>query len=531
MNDNLKKAVHKNLYTCHDDNNIPQLVRKSYMIENDQSKQIFKKPIPRICNNKELFQNNNGKENTIISRSRSIEMTGVIREDTKSYIKHEIARNNYKSIYGVHNFTKISAMSKDPENHNGLKPKIYNKGLTGSLAKSNIHSHFDHEKDIYVKTNPKEVINKVNILKIEPKNELKDLQLDKNNLVKEPLKTLEENKNISLSDQPGHHSKLLNTIYVNQNIQAKVEAYKKYILCNPLNLMQQKTNFDVALTNITNTKQIVKKKLDDKTEDIKIKESINYNNPPHTNSSSSRKKWCVNDFEVGRPLGRGKFGNVYLAREKQTKFIVALKVLFKNSLAEANIEHQVRREIEIQSHLRHPNILKLYGYFYDSSKVYLILEHAPQGELYKKLKECKRFEKTISANYVYQIADALKYCHAKNVIHRDIKPENLLLGMNGDIKLADFGWSVHAPDSKRATLCGTIDYLSPEMILSLPHDSAVDLWCLGVLCYEFLAGNPPFYSTKVNDTYAKITRVLYTFPCDGFDDGSRDLIKSVKKLL
>ena len=85
-----------------------------------------------------------------------------------------------------------------------------------------------------------------------------------------------------------------------------------------------------------------------------------------------------NDYSfTGRPLGRGKFGNVYLAREKETKFVIALKVLFKKQIANQGIEHQVRREIEIQSHLRHQNILRMYGFFHDDARIYLILEYAP----------------------------------------------------------------------------------------------------------------------------------------------------------
>lgn len=90
-----------------------------------------------------------------------------------------------------------------------------------------------------------------------------------------------------------------------------------------------------------------------------------------------KKKWSLINFDIGRPLGRGKFGNVYLAREKDTKFVIALKVLFKKQIADQGIEHQVRREIEIQSHLRHPNILRMYGFFHDEARIYLILEYAP----------------------------------------------------------------------------------------------------------------------------------------------------------
>lgn len=114
-------------------------------------------------------------------------------------------------------------------------------------------------------------------------------------------------------------------------------------------------------------------------------------------TSNKKKQWKISDFEIGKPLGRGKFGNVYLAREKRTKYIVALKVLYKEQLKKENVEHQLRREIEIQSHLRHRNILRLYGYFYDEKRVYLILEYAKGGELYKKLQERQRFDEEESA--------------------------------------------------------------------------------------------------------------------------------------
>lgn len=209
-------------------------------------------------------------------------------------------------------------------------------------------------------------------------------------------------------------------------------------------------------------------------------------------TQDARKKatpWELCNFDIGRPLGRGKFGNVYLAREKNTKFVVALKVMFKKQIHHNNVEHQVRREIEIQSHLRHPNILRLYGYFHDAARIYLILEYAPKGALYLELKSQpnKRFDEKRTASYVFSLADALSYLHDRDVIHRDIKPENLLLGHDGnrfiftycstnlqffilsiiflfagELKIADFGWSVHEPNSARTTLCGTVDYLPPE---------------------------------------------------------------------
>eukprot|EP00741_Cyanophora_paradoxa_P014279 tig00020780_g13771.t1 len=171
-----------------------------------------------------------------------------------------------------------------------------------------------------------------------------------------------------------------------------------------------------------------------------------------SSSRDSGRKWQVNDFDIGKALGRGKFGSVYLAREKRTKYIVALKVLFKQQLQKAGVEHQLRREIEIQAHLRHPNILRLHGYFYDPSRVYLILEYASRGELYKELQRCGKFPERRTVDYILQLARALIYMHSKHVIHRDLKPENILISSTGELKIADFGWAVHAPNSRRTTL-------------------------------------------------------------------------------
>ncbi|PHH51850.1 Serine/threonine-protein kinase ark1 [Ceratocystis fimbriata CBS 114723] len=201
-------------------------------------------------------------------------------------------------------------------------------------------------------------------------------------------------------------------------------------------------------------------------------------------------------FEIGRPLGKGNLGRVYLARERERGFICALKVLHKNELHSNRAEKQTQREIEIQTRLYHPNILKLYGYFHDSRRIVLILEFAAKGELHKHLRKQGRFPELKTAQFIAQTASALQYLHRKNVIHRDIKPENILIGMHGEIKVSDFGWSVHSPGKKRSTFCGTLDYLPPEMvdpqISDYSHDVKVDIWSLGVLAYELLVGKPPF---------------------------------------
>ena len=227
------------------------------------------------------------------------------------------------------------------------------------------------------------------------------------------------------------------------------------------------------------------------------------------------KKFHLGMFEIGKPLGKGKFGRVYLVKERSTGFVCALKVLHKNELQQGKVEKQVRREIEIHSNLRHPNILRFYGHFHDSKRVFLILEFAGQGELFKHLRREDKFPEWKAAQYIAQMAAALKYLHKKHVMHRDIKPENILVGIHGEIKISDFGWSVHAPNNRRNTMCGTLDYLPPEMIKPGSQENyyneKVDLWSLGVLTYEFLVGQAPFEDTPVM-TQRRIARGEMTVP-------------------
>jgi aurora kinase len=245
---------------------------------------------------------------------------------------------------------------------------------------------------------------------------------------------------------------------------------------------------------------------------------------------STPRQWHLGMFDIGKPLGKGKFGRVYLAKERATGFVCALKVLHKSEIQQGKVEKQVRREIEIQTHLAHPNVLRLYGHFHDAKRIFLILEFASKGELYKHLRREQRFPEWKAAQYIAQMAAALKYLHKKHVMHRDIKPENILVGLHGELKIADFGWSVHAPNNRRNTMCGTLDYLPPEMLTRGGgkdnfYSEKVDLWSLGVLAYEFLVGEAPFEDTQVM-TQRKITRGEYTVP-NFVSPEAKDLIKRV----
>ena len=242
----------------------------------------------------------------------------------------------------------------------------------------------------------------------------------------------------------------------------------------------------------------------------------------------------LSSFDVGKKLGSGKYGHVYLARERVSGFIVALKQISLKQLDKDGMHHQLLREIEIQSHIRHVNVLRMYQFFVEGRFIYLVLEFAPRGQLYDHLLAEKRFSEKKTALFIGDLALAFHFCHTKHIIHRDIKPENLLLGFNNVVKIADFGWSVHAPRDRRQTMCGTLDYLPPEMVLNatgtrVMYDHTVDIWCLGVLMYEFLYGNPPFFVPDSEDplpTYRRIKAVDLRFPADiDVSEDAKDLIR------
>ncbi|KAJ1455947.1 serine/threonine-protein kinase aurora-3, partial [Pelagophyceae sp. CCMP2097] len=206
------------------------------------------------------------------------------------------------------------------------------------------------------------------------------------------------------------------------------------------------------------------------------------------------------DFEIGLVLGRGGYGKIYLARTRRGRFLCALKLVSVAKLEAKEMEAQMLQEIRIQSAAQHEHVLLQYAHFASTSHIYLVLEHAPGGDLHTRLlaRGGRGLAHASAALVTRQLSAAVAYCHAMHIIHRDIKAENILFDLAGRVKLGDFGWAVQS-SRRRQTYCGTLEYLAPEMVACYraaagrsTYDAAVDAWSVGVVLFEMLTGTTPF---------------------------------------
>ena len=221
------------------------------------------------------------------------------------------------------------------------------------------------------------------------------------------------------------------------------------------------------------------------------------------------------DFEFERRLGDGAFGQVWRVKNKQTQKAYALKQVPKEKVTK--MLGQFRREVFIMYELSHPHIIKLFNHFEDEKFFYLIMELAEGGNLFHKLYREKCFLERNAAQYFREVVLAVEYLHSHvpAIIHRDIKPENILLDKEGRIKLTDFGWSNYYSEDNptlRFTMCGTLEYLPPEIVTEKGHNTGADIWCLGILLFEMLTGSTPFNSKGKDQMMNNIITLKPKFP-------------------
>ncbi|XP_074281906.1 putative serine/threonine protein kinase IRE [Silene latifolia] len=253
---------------------------------------------------------------------------------------------------------------------------------------------------------------------------------------------------------------------------------------------------------------------------------------------STHARTSIEDFEIIKPISRGAYGRVFLAKKRATGDLFAIKVLKKADMIRKNAVESILAERDILITMRNPFVVRFYYSFTCKENLYLVMEYLNGGDLYSLLRNLGCLEEDMARIYIAEIVLALEYLHTLNVIHRDLKPDNLLIGPDGHIKLTDFGLSKvglinstndlsgpsvgssgflgdENPDSmldqpprreqrQKHAVVGTPDYLAPEILLGMGHGASADWWSVGVILFELLVGIPPFNAENPQQIFDNI---------------------------
>jgi len=229
--------------------------------------------------------------------------------------------------------------------------------------------------------------------------------------------------------------------------------------------------------------------------------------------NTSKTKVEKDDFIICKVLGRGGFGKVVQVTQKTTKEVYAMKVLHKDFLVQTGNVSYSLTERNILLKIRHPYIVSLHYAFQTKGKIYLVMDYMNGGPLFYHLRKEAMFSEDMVRFYAAQMALSLEHLHSLGIIHRDLKPENILLNGEGHIALTDFGFAKEDVfDNTSKTICGTIEYMAPEMIIGTGHGKSVDWWGLGILIYDMLTGSPPFQSKNRKTLENKIIKEKIKYP-------------------
>ena len=276
------------------------------------------------------------------------------------------------------------------------------------------------------------------------------------------------------------------------------------------NKYQNAVRLDVSDTNLDNP-------------DSKFNSNDNDNDQHLTNVKIS-----FSDFEPLKLLGRGSFGEVLLVRLKANKKLYAMKVLNKFVLKIKKQEIHTKTERDLMVKINCPFIVNIKSAFQDDKKLYLVSEFMQGGDMFYHMHDVQQFDNERTKFYIMEIVLALEFLHKNNMIYRDLKPENILLDDKGHIKLTDFGLSKIMEEStdKAFTICGTPQYLAPEVLKKQGYDKSVDWWSLGCIFYEMLTGKIPFPIKRGIKLNNKIYEQQINFTVY-INESARDLIKNL----
>lgn len=236
----------------------------------------------------------------------------------------------------------------------------------------------------------------------------------------------------------------------------------------------------------------------------------------------------VNDYDRIKAISSGAYGEVYLVRERDTFIYRAMKVVEKSVVVERKHVKYMIMERKVLNSISHVFLINLEASFKDNVYLYFILPFINGGELFTIIQKYGGLSENLGKFYAAQLVIGVEYLHHCSVIHRDIKPENILICQNGYLKLCDFGFC-KLVKKKTWTLCGTPEYIAPEIIHAKGYAFPVDWWAMGVLIYEMSLGYPPFIDSNANKLYEKIIEARFTCP-DTLSGDCKALIKSLLQM-
>ena len=291
--------------------------------------------------------------------------------------------------------------------------------------------------------------------------------------------------------------------------------------------IQRRLSITLKLRNLSPTSMQRKKQLKCEAHNSETMEQ------PKPTVESKKRSLPLEAFEIGNQLGRGAYGKVFHAINKETREEVAIKVYQRYHIIKQRCEHWLNNEILSLKKIKHENIIKLYQVIETRKDVNLVMELVNGQSLgdYIRSKKSRRLEEKEALRIFEQIVDGISYCHSLDIAHRDIKVDNVLLDEKTKVKLIDFGLSVSTkPQDKLKEYCGTESYMAPELTKREEYSGqAVDVWALGILLYIMVSGHYPFCGKSDTDLLGNKMAGRLKFP-DTVNEDVKVLIKQMLKV-